>query len=300
MPSFLQSEAWGQLKARYGWQPRRVGTVLVLARPIVGGRHLLYAPETEITEEDKIRELLAGVGPWAKECRAFVFRLEIAVPYSDEVAQRLKSLGFVKSFESVQPEWRALVDIRPNEEQVLSAMHPKGRYNIRVARRHGVTVSLSQDPDRFFPLYYATAKRDGFAPRPPRYLQDLLSTVPGATLVLAEKDGQPLAGAVVVFEKEVASYLYGAFSYQHRMLMAPYLLHWEIIREAKRRGATVYDLGEVPPETADRHPLAGLRDFKLKFGARIVHLVGSWDYIYSPLFYTLFRVGEKLRRGFRA
>jgi len=117
---------------------------------------------------------------------------------------------------------------------------------------------------------------------------------------LAAKDGQSLAAAVIVFYGERASYLYGASSHEEREAMAPHLLHWEIIREAKRRGCTEYDLGEIPPSGESDHPLKGLGDFKMKFGARRVHFMGSWDYILDSLWYTLFRVGEKLRRGFRA
>ena len=300
MASFLQTSEWAAFKAKYGWQIHRAEGIFILSRKILFGRSLWYAPETELTDRDKISRLLTGIQTQAKADNAFAFRLETSVPYSTSLVDVLREHGFKKSFESVQPEWRWVVDIRSVEEQILSSMHQKGRYNIRVAERHGVAAGPSSNLDTFSRLYQETAKRDGFSPRGSEYFQDFLHMVPGATLFIASKNKTPLAAAIVVFYGEVASYLYGASSTQDRQVMAPYLLHWEIIKEAKRRGCLRYDLGEVPPVDQPNHPLKGLGEFKMKFGGETIHLLGSWDKVFRPLWYNVFRVGEKLRRGFRA
>lgn len=300
MARVLQTDQWAAFKQKYGWQSRRINGVLVLSRPIMAGKSMWYAPETVGVGQAEITSLIKVVDREARQVNAFVFRLELAVPYSEDFAKNLAEQGFQKSFESVQPEWRAIVDVRPDIKQILSAMHQKGRYNIRVAKRHGVTVELSNDLDRFYDLYVMTARRDEFAPRKKEYLRDFLAMVPGATLFIARKGKSVLAGGIVVFFEDSASYLYGASSSAERQLMAPYLLHWEAIQEAKRRGCLTYDLGEIPPPEAAGHPLQGLGDFKMKFGAKAVHLMGSWDYVLQPFWYGVFRIAEKLRRGFRA
>jgi lipid II:glycine glycyltransferase (peptidoglycan interpeptide bridge formation enzyme) len=300
MSSVLQTDQWAAFKAKYGWQSRRIHNVLILSRPIIAGRKLWYAPETHEIGQGEVWQFTASVLEQAKKDNAFVFRLELAVPHSGDFAEVLKEYGFHKSFESVQPEWRAVVDIRPDNEHILSSMHQKGRYNIRVAERHGVVVAQSDDLDRFFKLYVQTAKRDGFAPRSKAYLTDFLTMVPGARLFLAHKDDKDLAGAIIVFFQDSASYLYGASSSEDRQLMAPHLLHWEVMQAAKRHGCRSYDLGEIPPQDVPDHPLRGLGDFKMKFGAKAVHLMGSWDYVLQPFWYRVFRAGETWRRGFRA
>lgn len=299
MKSFLQTAPWAAFKEKYGWSAHWVSGVLVLSRKILG-RDIWYAPETEVTDRLAIEELLAGIKKQDSNNRALVFRLEINVPYSEPLKERLEEIRFKKSFESVQPEWRALVDIRPSGEQILSAMHPKGRYNIRLAQRHGVIVQLSNSVDFFYRLFLETAKREHFSPRSYQYFVDLLDMIPGAKLFVASLKKQPLAAGIVVFFEQTATYLYGASGNMRREAMAPYLLHWEIMQQAKKRGCMTYDLGEIPPENSINHPLQGLGDFKMKFGARAVHLFGSWDYVYQPLWYYAFRVVEKLRRGFRA
>lgn len=300
MASILQTDQWATFKEKYGWQSRRINSVLILSRPIIAGRKLWYAPETDMVGPAEAKNLVTTVGKQAKADRAFVFRLEPAVPYSHDFAEALRATGFRKSFESVQPEWRAIVDLRSDAEHILSVMHPKGRYNIRVAQRHGVVVEQSKNLDSFYNLYVETAKRDGFTPRGKEYLQDFLAMVPGATLFLARKANKVLAGGIVVFFEDTANYLYGASGSEGRQLMAPHLLHWEAMQEAKRRSCLSYDLGEIPPQDAAGHPLQGLGDFKMKFGARPIHLLGSWDYVLQPTWYAVFRTVERIRRGFRA
>ena len=300
MASVLQTDQWAAFKEKYGWQSRRVDGVLILSRPILAGKSMWYAPETEITGAPAIEQLVTAVRGQATKEHVFLFRLELAVPYSEDVAVTLQEHGFKKSFETVQPEWRAVVDVRPDTGRILAAMHQKGRYNIRVAERHGVTVEPSQSVDHFYDLYVETAKRDGFTPRGKEYFQDFLAMVPGAALFLARKNDKMLAGGIMVFYEEGASYLYGASSSEERQLMAPYLLHWGVMQEAQRRGCLSYDLGEIPPQGAEEHPLRGLGEFKMKLGAKAVHLMGSWDFVLEPFWYRAFRVGEKLRRGFRA
>jgi len=300
MASVLQTDAWGQFKEKYGWQPHRIEGVLILSRTLIAGRSLWYAPEVHLADAVAIKRLTTTVHDQAKKDKALCFRLELSIPHTEDLAESLRGVGFVKSFESVQPEWRALVDVRPDEKQILSTMHQKGRYNIRLAQRHSVVVEESRDIETFYKLYTDTGKRDGFTPRGKEYLADFLAQVPGAALFLAKKDDLPLAGAIVIFYDQTANYLYGASSAEQRELMAPHLLHWEIIREAKRRGVLHYDLGEVAPPDAPNHPLKGLTEFKLKFGAAPIHLMGSWDFILEPFWYTVFRVGERIRRGFRA
>lgn len=300
MGSFLQTDAWAKFKEKYGWHPLRLGDVLVLARSLWLGRTLLYAPETTVGTKPLVQNLLQEIRTIADSKHAIVFRLEIALSHNETMTQILRELGFRKSFETVQPEWRAVVDLRSSNEDILYSMHQKGRYNIRVAERHGIAVKESDDVEAFYDLFIATARRERFSPRAKQYFINLLSMIPGAKLFIASYNTRPLAAALVIFQGKMATYLYGASSNEHREKMAPYLLHWEVMKRAKASGCETYDLGEIAPVGAANHPLQGLTDFKMKFGAQMVHLLGAWDYVYRPLWYTAFFLVEKLRRGFRA
>jgi lipid II:glycine glycyltransferase (peptidoglycan interpeptide bridge formation enzyme) len=137
-----------------------------------------------------------------------------------------------------------------------------------------------------------------------------------AELLVARYNGKSVAAAIITFYGDTASYLYGASSDECREVMAPYLLHWEAMKLAKQKGCKFYDLLAVEPfdnmQTANsypqsaadgqrlavggKHKFSGITKFKEQFGGRKVHLVGGWDLVYKPTWYTLFKWAEKMRR----
>ena len=90
-------------------------------------------------------------------------------------------------------------------------------------------------------------------------------------MLMATHENKPIAGLIGVKWQGTAMYYYGASSYEHRHLMAPYLLQWEAIRRAKANGCKAYDLLGISPDSAPLDdPWAGISDFKRKFGGTVV------------------------------
>src|SRR5439155_23651932 len=92
--------------------------------------------------------------------------------------------GFVSGFRAIPPladpylEARdtRCIDLRPSEAAILAQMKPKGRYNIGLARRHGVSIiedTSAQGLADFQYLYEETATRQGMAAKPPDYFETL-------------------------------------------------------------------------------------------------------------------------------
>jgi peptidoglycan pentaglycine glycine transferase (the first glycine) len=215
---------------------------------------------------------------------------------------------FVKDFRGIPPltdpylEARDTrrVDLRPSEADILAQMKPKGRYNIGLARRQGVTViedTTTQGFDDFQRLYKATFARRGMKPKDPDYFRALLSALRSSghgSLFFAEYAGIRLATALVVYFGDRATYFFGGSADLHRNVMAPELMHFEIMRTAKRLGYAWYDLwGIAPPESAGNHAWRGFTQFKAKFGGDEICLVPTLDYVYDPAAYerytSLFR-----------
>jgi lipid II:glycine glycyltransferase (peptidoglycan interpeptide bridge formation enzyme) len=193
-----------------------------------------------------------------------------------------------------QPEATRFLDLTLSEEDILKKMHQKGRYNIKVAEKNAVRVEASSDARAFGELLHRTAARDGFAAAPVSRYEAFLKHLDGSFLLLAyashesrvmshEKPGAivqdsrlktqdlPIAGLMCVIWNGTGIYYYGASEYEHRALMAPYLLQWEAIRHCKAAGCAWYDLlGVAPPDAPDDHPWQGISRFKEKFGGEIV------------------------------
>jgi lipid II:glycine glycyltransferase (peptidoglycan interpeptide bridge formation enzyme) len=196
-----------------------------------------------------------------------------------------------------------LVDLERDEEVMLAAMKPKCRYNILLAERKGVTVRRTDAGglDVFYGLLCETARRDGITVHGAGYYRSLFDSAggePGVDLRLytACHGGDDLAAAVVLFRGPAAVYLYGASSNVKRNLMAPYLLQWQAMKDARIAGCAVYDLFGIPPCDDPSHPMAGLYRFKTGFGGTIVHRPGSWDYVYRPLVFRASRTAEAVRK----
>jgi lipid II:glycine glycyltransferase (peptidoglycan interpeptide bridge formation enzyme) len=193
-------------------------------------------------------------------------------------------------------------------------MKAKWRYNIRLAQKKGVQVTEEGEKglDEFMQLYRETSKRDKIAIHSPSYYRTLFQTVsqirtrvsanspienlPELSLYIARHEGNAIAGIIVLRYGRMSTYLYGASSDQKRNLMPAYALQWYAIQDAKRKGASSYDLFGIPPEgTDDSHPMAGLYLFKTGFGGEIVHRYGAHDVALHSVLYRIFRASEAMR-----
>lgn len=190
-----------------------------------------------------------------------------------------------------------VVDMSKPEEEILAQMKPKGRYNIRVAEKHGVTVEESRSVEEFYDLLKKTTARDGFAGHSQDYYEKMLNALgDDAKLLLAKKDGRAIAGVLLTFAGDTCTYYYGASDHEFRNLMAPYLLQWRGMQLAKERGCKYYDfLGIAPPESQGHH-LAGVSVFKRKFGGEVVVYPAPRELIIKPVMYKLFKLVKKLRK----
>ena len=223
-----------------------------------------------------------------------------------------------------QPEASLILDLTLPEENLLQEMHPKGRYNISVAKKHSVRVEHSQDIDSFYALLKETGGRDAFQIRPKNHYEHFLRDLPGSFLLLAypplsaqgtknqqliTKNSSPIAGLLGVVWEGRGYYYYGASNYASRALMAPYALQWEAIRVCREKGCRTYDLlGISPPEVVGAphassplsmtydtrsHPWEGVTRFKKQFGGRIETYPPEQEIILRPVATQLIALKRK-------
>jgi len=186
----------------------------------------------------------------------------------------------------IQPKQTLRIDLAKSEDEILKAMHQKTRYNIGLAEKRGVRIEERNDIEVFFKLLETTTARDGFRMHPRAHYETILSTL-DAKLFFASYNEQPIATALVTFFGTTAYYLHGASANEHRDVMAPYLLHWSIMREAKRRGCTVYDLWGI-----DEKKWPGVTRFKRGFAPKTEATTyeGTFDVPFRSFLYRLYRL----------
>jgi len=317
----MQAWEWGDLKARTGWEPLRLGLMhdgritggmQILVRRAPGGRSLLYAARGPLLPDNQPEALggvLAEVRDVARQHKGLALKIDPAIiAPNDAWRQALRARGFrptstPTSFGGVQPHYVMKVNIAPTPEDLLASFHPKWRYNIRLAQKKGVVIrpGTRHDLPAFYEVLQETCRRDGFGVRSLSYYYDLWDLVlaPGlGGLFVGFLDEEMICGAITLAMGRQAWYVYGASSNRHRNVMPNHLLQWEMMQWARGRGCSVYDMRgvarEVPGED-EAEGLHGLNRFKRGFGAEYMEYLGEFDLVLSPLWYAAYTAAQKLR-----
>lgn len=295
---FMQSWSWAEFKAREGYQTWPLGVyvageliagAIVQAYPAHGGGALLFAPggpvlpwgEPDLARE-ALRHLLDATRPLAAEVGALALRIEPYLPPPRPALLR----EFARAPIDLYPAQTLVLDLVQDEDAILAAMKPKGRYNIRLAARRGVTVEVTdslQALRRFYALFAQTARRDGFFAEPFGFFINLVGALAPAGMVrlyFATHDGVDLATAIVVHFGPRAVYLYGATADVGRNLMASYAVQWAIVRDSRAAGLREYDFYGFEPHGLTDHLYAGFSRFKRQFGGTVRRFIGAHDYFY--------------------
>ena len=314
---FLQSWRWGELKARYGWRALRLGLprgdgslaagaqVLVRIRRLwpVGPRiGLAYVPRGPLAESpDDAATVVRVAVQVAREHGASFVRVE---PPGDAAADAVRSCEFRPSGQFVQIPRTAMVDLERAESDILAGFKSKMRYNIRLAGRRGVEVSVAADDadfEAFVNLMGVTASRERFAIHHPSYYRDVWQTFQPdqGALFIARHRGTPLAALMVVGAGRTAAYVFGGSSNQHRNLMAPHALQWAAMQWAKANGFVRYDLWGMAAPDDSSDAMAGVHRFKLGFNPDLVTYPGAFDLPLQPVRARLLTRAVVLRDAFQ-
>ncbi len=201
------------------------------------------------------------------------------------------------------PAHTVIVPLQADAEMMLAAMKPKTRYNIRLAQKKGVQVEYADASqlERFLRLMRVTAKRDGFHLHTADRYRAIVEKFSGnncrAFLVFATYEGKDLAANMMIDAFGTRTYLHGASSNEDRDVMAPYALHFALMRDAAQRGLHAYDFWGVAPEDADAsHAWLGITRFKLGFGGERISMPGTFDVPISKMKYGIYTLARKVRR----
>jgi hypothetical protein len=200
------------------------------------------------------------------------------------------------------PQWSQILDLTKSEDELLNNMKSKTRYNIGLARKKGVVIKEETNQEGFeifAKLYFETCKRQKYHGHNINYHRTIFETLKDRIthIFIAFFEGSPLAAYEIFTFNDVMYYPYGGSSLEHRNLMAPNLLMWEVIRYGKKIGCKTFDMwGSLPPGYPDSNPWSGFTRFKEGYGAEFVKFVGSFDLVINPTVYYLYNLAEKFRR----
>lgn len=337
-PNLFQSPFWARFKELRGYETQifrieyrgRNTNMVIIHRPCSAGARFGYVPhgpDIRVPQErqgpllEEISERVLHHLP--ANCHFLRYDPPWPNPYTVSTAEgtnecrppepRIREMrmnfgcrnwNLCKAPTDMQPMATVLIDLRRTANALLRDMHPKTRYSIRKSFDRGVT--LTEAGEEALPLwhriYLDMATRKKIVAEDMPYFMDLFATSHDhqcdLRFTLAWHQGNLLAGNIIAFHNSTAYYLHSAASSRGRSKMASYAALWKSIMVAKRRGCRWFDLMGIPPNRDPHHPMHGLYRFKTRFGGRILHFRGCWDYPFENEGYSALAYAGALKNPF--
>lgn len=313
----LQSYEWGEFREKTGVKVIRRGVkekgklvdgFQLTIHPVPRtNRTIGYLPKGNLPT----KEVLAELEKIGREENCIFIQLEPnVVRLPNTKYQILNTLA--RAAHPLFTKYTFVMDLTKSEEEILKNMHPKTRYNIKVATKHGVEIredNTDEAFNRYWELTEETTRRQKFYAHTKKYhklqwetLQkpknQELRTKNALTshLLTARVDGKILTTMLFFVFQDTLYYPYGASSNEARNTMHSVLTMWEGITFGKKLGLKKFDMwGSLSDTPDERDPWYGFHRFKQGFGPELVEFIGSYDLIINPMAYNFYKVADKLR-----
>lgn len=304
--TFFDSWNWGEFNLEMGNKIWRLGvandkgliaTALVLKIKAKRGT-FLFIPHGPallkgISFEGKKRvleALLLSLRGIAKQDKASFIRISPLFELNKENQDLFSKLGFMESpmhASSYESTWK--LDLTMPEEELLKNMRKTTRYLIRKVRDNKDVKIIKSNDLKDVAVYQklnkAVSIRQGFIPFSEELIKkefEIFSQDKQALIFLGKYNSEMVAGAIVIFWQGIGFYHQAASLGKFAKFSIPYLLQWEAIKEAKKRGCMLYDFwGFTDPKKFPKHPWAGPTLFKMGFGGHRIEYVKTQDFVVS-------------------
>ncbi|HSW96258.1 MAG TPA: peptidoglycan bridge formation glycyltransferase FemA/FemB family protein [Candidatus Saccharimonadales bacterium] len=319
----LQTYEWGEFRKKTG--------IKVIRRAFVEDKKILAGFQQTIHKVPKLHynigylpkgflpteELLGDLYTIGKENKCIFIQLEPNVTVAEgkehmDLLIRNSKFLIRNSHRPLFTKYTFQLDLTKSEEELLKNMHPKTRYNIKVAQKHNVQVAEDNSDESFNTYWHLTeetTKRQKFFAHTKKYHELMWETLKQksanqlqAHLLCAkytpeaQKEPVTLAAWILFSFHDTLYYPYGASSTEYKNVMASNLMMWEAIKFGKKMGLKTFDMwgsmGENP-DTTD--PWYGFHRLKQGYGPTLVEFVGSYDLVINPYLYQLYKTADKLR-----
>lgn len=313
----MQSWEWGQFREKTGVEVLRLGEFegKTLKRAYQLTLHSIPYLKQKIGYLPKgpmpTKAMVEGLTQIGKERKVAFMKLEPNVEVSSQSktkVESLKHLGLVPAKKSLFTKYNFVLDLTKSEEEILAGMHPKTRYNIKVAQKKGVEVYESTDEKDFeiyLKLYFETTRRQKYFGHTPHYHRLVWETLREAGMarvivaryqIPATREKVPLVAWMLFNFGETFYYPYGGSSELHRDVMASNLIAWEAIKIGRRLKLKSFDMwGALGPNANPKDPWHGFHRFKSGYGPRHVEYIGSFDLVLNQAIYHGVTLADRAR-----
>lgn len=310
--NFLQSPLWGDVHHRLG-QPviycgvRQSGRLAAVAMAIVKsakrGRYLEVpgGPLADYSQPEVVAACGRLLRQIAQRHRCSFVRVRPQLEVSTEAAGLIQPLAARKAPMHLHAEHTTVIDLAGDTEQLLAAMRRQTRYEVRRVAKRQVNISWTAASqaaiDEFYDLQIETAKRHHFVQSSRQFLRTLGQVFGSHVRVYrAEKNGQLLNVAVVLYWDNEAVYFEAASTVAARREPGAYGIVWQVMQDMRQQGCQRLNLWGIAYSNDPHHRYAGVTTFKRGFGGRDITFVAAQDLVVNRLKYKANWIVETIRR----
>lgn len=316
-PSYFQSWGWGQVQKNDGIETKRYGIYenlkligIFQAFNIRAKRghylHIRQGPVIDEWNEDVIFQVFNFIKKIAKKKNFSFIRISPLFGADDKNnINLLNKIGFRQSpIHNVDAENRWVLNIEQDLDSIMSKMRKTTRYVIRKGMNLNIKIVRTNkldDIDKFFSVYYETAKAKNFVPLPlVKEEFEEFKKNNNAFIYFALLDKKILSTAIITYYGKEAIYRHGATSFEGRNTPSSYLLQWQAIQDAKKRGLSIYNFYGIAKDDNPKNPWYGLSQFKKGFGGEQVDFIHSQDLPLSKKYWLTYLIDyfTELKKGY--
>ena len=302
-PHFMQSEAWAEIKAPYGWTAEHAPAVTAARgvggrpavqtfrrhAPLIGG--VVHAPRVSGLSA----ETVAGFTELAEsraDGRVAAFKLEPYQELNEDVVAAFLDGGW-RIGDITQYRHGVTVSLAGSEEDVWMSFKSRARTDVNAAvKKNGVTASrvplTEENIETLAMLIGETQDRSGAFFRARSYLERTWRAFDErgeGRLYFAYIDGRTVAAAFVFTFGLNAWYKDGGSLRSDNNSHAARQLHWKIMQDLIADGYENYDLGNIPDlENPNESGMRGLFQFKTGFARETTQYLPALEYPLSKRF----------------
>lgn len=314
--NFLQSWYWGEFNKNSGKEIFRLGffinnklngVMLCVIESARRGRYMTVpgGPIIDWGNKKIINEAFSQMKKIAALNNCSFVRVRPQLKSNDFSKNIFQKFGFRNAPMHLHAELTTQLDINKSEDELLANMRKATRYEIKKAQKTGIKIIKTDDRNeirKFYELEISTSRRQGFVPFTYKYLYDQFTAFANtgkALIYSAYHEDLLLAQAFIIFYGTEAAYHYGASTLDGRKYPGAYLIQWEAILDAKKRGLTRYNFWGVAPIDQKDHRFYGLSIFKRGFGGIDYEYLHAQDLVIDKKKYLINFVIENLRKRIR-
>ncbi len=266
-----------------------IGGSLVLSTHAKRGNFLFLPYGPVFGVENKTEQILSALTDYlvglAKKNQYDFIRISPFLANNEFNKKLFLKLNYRQAPIHILAETTWILDLNQTEEEILNKMNKNHRNLIRRCLKESVVIEQNQNEQatiKFNQLHDTTAERHNFHRFSNKYITEEFTTFAknkeAVVFNAYLSDGQLDSSAIIIYYGQMAVYRHGASLNLNNKIPTSYLIQWEAIKEAKKRGMKYYNFWGIAPENASsNHPFKGITHFKKGFGGRQLDLLPCQD-----------------------